>query len=109
MQKFLGCTLVAATLLTFAGSMASAQDLDKTRETARIVEACGIELKLSAAGCRCLADAAIKDLSDFQREYLVATTIAPSAAERMRASVSQDDMQILARFLASTAQKCSVE
>jgi hypothetical protein len=40
-------------------------------------------------------------------EYLLVTGIAPSAVERMRASVSSDDVQTLAKFLAATAQKRS--
>jgi len=100
--------LLATMLLLTTGS-ALGQDSGETVQTTRIAEACVVEMRLSAAGCRCLSDRALTDLSDLQREYLLATAISPSAAERMRAQVSQDDIQILAKFLASAGQECSAE
>ena len=102
-----GCVL--GTMLLISTGSAFGQDSVKTVQTTRIAEACGVEMKLSAAGCRCLADRALTDLSDLQREYLLATAISPSAAERMRGQVSQDDIQILAKFLASAGQECSAD
>ena len=99
---------VAAILLAALGP-AAAQGTDDAIQRTRLAEACGIELKLSEAGCRCLAESAIVDLNDLQREYLLATAVAPRAAERMRAKVSQDDIQVLARFLAAAQQECSAE
>ena len=100
--------LVAAILLAASGP-APAQPTDDAIQRTRLAEACGIQLKLSVAGCRCLADRAVADLSDLQRDYLLATAVAPRAAERIRASISQQDIQVLARFLAAAAQECSAE
>ena len=86
---------------------AVAQTMEASIQKARIAEACGVELKLSEAGCGCVSDRAMSDLSDVQREYLLATAVAPSAAARMRGRVSNDDIQVLAKFLATAAQECS--
>ena len=100
--------LVAAILLAASGP-AGAQRPDDAIQRTRLAEACGIELKLSAAGCRCLADRAVADLSHLQRDYLLATAVAPRAADRLRASISQQDIQVLARFLSTAQQECSGE
>lgn len=102
--SFLG----AAILLAVSGP-AIAQGAGEAAQKTRLAEACGIELSLSGAGCRCLAERAIIDLNDFQRDYLLATAIAPRAAERMRERVSQADILVLAKFLAATEQACSAE
>jgi hypothetical protein len=97
---------VAAVLLFVCGP-ALAQESGQTQASIRIAEACGIEMKLSVAGCRCLADRAAVNLTDLQREYLLATAIAPGAAARMRDEISQDDIHTLAKFLASAEEECS--
>jgi hypothetical protein len=94
-------------LLTIGSALG--QESRETMQKTRIAEACRVEMKLSVAGCNCLADRALADLNDVQREYLLATAISPSAAERMREQVSQDDIQILARFLGSAGQECSAD
>ncbi len=108
MSKIKSGSLLAAVLWSASGP-AAAQDAGDTMQKTRLAEACGIELSLSEAGCRCLADSAIIDLNDLQRDYLLATVIAPRAAERMREKVSQEDIQVLARFLAAAEQECSAE
>ena len=97
----------AVSALLAVGGSSAAQTIEQAREKARLTEACGVELKLSDAGCSCLGDRAMSDLTDIQREYLLATAIAPSAAGRMRDKVSPDDIQVLAKFLATAEQECS--
>jgi hypothetical protein len=97
-----------AMMLAVAGP-AVAQGSPDTMQNTRLAEACGIEMRLSEAGCRCVADRAMGNLTDLQRDYLLATVIAPGAAHRMRAKISHDDMQTLARFLASAEQECAAE
>lgn len=108
MSKSKSSSLVAAALLASSGPAAS-QDAGDSMQKARLAEACGIELSLSVAGCRCLTDRAMVDLNDLQRDYLLATAIAPSAADRMRDRVSQDDVRVLAKFLVTAEQECSAE
>lgn len=100
--------LVAAVLLAAIGP-AVAQGSGDAMQNTRLAEACGIEMSLSEAGCRCLADRAMSNLTDLQRDYLLATVIAPGTAQRMRDKISQDDMQTLAKFLASAEQECAAE
>ena len=100
---------LAAAALLAASHSAAAQSLEQSMQKAHLAQACGMELKLSDAGCRCLTDRAMADLNDFQREYLIATAIAPSAAGRMRNKVSQEDIQILAKFLATAEKDCSTQ
>jgi hypothetical protein len=99
-------SLFATVVLCVCGS-ALAQESSQTQLTVRLAEACGKEVKMSLAGCRCLADRAAVDLTDLQREYLLATANAPSAAARMRDKISGDDIQTLAKFLASAEEECS--
>jgi hypothetical protein len=108
MSKLRSTFILAAALLAVV-QPAMAQRVDDAVQKARLAEACGIETKLSPAGCRCLADRAVFDLSDPQRDYLLASAIAPRAAERLRAGISQQDIEVLAKFLSTAQQACSAE
>ncbi|MDQ3559474.1 MAG: hypothetical protein M3453_09880 [Pseudomonadota bacterium] len=103
------CGSLLQAILLAASGPAFAQGADEAIQRTRLAEACGIELKLSEAGCRCLADRAVADLNNLQRDYLLATAVAPRAAERMRASISQQDIHVLATFLAAAEQECSAQ
>ncbi len=100
--------LVAAMLLA-TPQISVAQDGDDATPRIRLAQACGIELNLSEAGCRCLAERAMTDLNNLQRDYLLATAIAPRAADSIGRSISPDDIQVLARFLVAAEQECSVK
>jgi hypothetical protein len=100
--------LVAAVLLA-ASSPAAAQQADDTAQKTRLAQACAIEMNLSEAGCRCLSDRAMTDLNELQRDYLLASAIAPRAADRIGRSISQVDIQVLARFLVTAGQECSAK
>jgi hypothetical protein len=106
-MRIAGFFLAAAILAVSAPP--PAQAVEESMQRIRLAEACGKEMTLSAAGCQCLTDRAIAELNDVQRDYLLATSVAPSAAERMRDQVSQADIQILGKFLAAAAQECSGE
>ena len=99
-------SLVFAAALTWLSTPAVSQGLDDASQRARLAQACGNELSISEAGCVCLAGRAMDELSELQRDYLLATAIAPSAAERMRKDVSQDDIRVLATFLATAEREC---
>ncbi len=53
------------------------------RQQAMIAGICQTQLAIGEAGCRCLAERAMGELSDPQREYLIMTVVQPPVAERL--------------------------
>ena len=99
---------LAAALLLSAAAPAAAQVPDPLmQQKANLAEACGTQLTLSPAACVCLAERAMGDLTALQRDYLLASAVAPRAAERIGMDITQADIQTLARFLDTTAEACA--
>lgn len=73
---------------------------------------CGIQIKdMSQPACGCLAEAALDDLSDPQRDYLIASVIAPPVSDRMIGDgrVTETDQKAIFSFLESKSQSCKAE
>ncbi|MCM2502421.1 hypothetical protein NDN16_01900 [Aureimonas altamirensis] len=70
---------------------------------------CGVQMKdMSPQACRCLAERSQTQLSDPQRDYLVATAVSPPVADRMLSDgrVSQPDQAAIFAFLNDTMRTC---
>ncbi|MEN3793341.1 hypothetical protein [Fulvimarina sp. MAC3] len=73
---------------------------------------CGIQMKdMSKPACGCLAEASIDGLSDPQRDYLIASVIAPPVSDRMISDgrVSEADQKDIFSFLQTTSQSCKAK
>jgi len=89
-----------------AATAQAAPDADRL-ERARLAGACLGQLGLSEAGCVCFTERAVAELSNLQRDYLLATAIAPRAAERIGRDVKPADLQSLAKFIDAVGQVCA--
>lgn len=70
---------------------------------------CGVQMKaMSPAACVCLAEQSLEQLSDPQRDYMIAAVVAPPVAERMLGDgrVGQPDQQEIFAFLNATSDAC---
>ena len=70
---------------------------------------CGVQMKaMSPAACVCLAEQSLEQLSDPQRDYMIAAAVAPPVAERMLGDgrVGQPDQQQIFAFLNATSDAC---
>ncbi|MEF2552777.1 hypothetical protein VQ042_15625 [Aurantimonas sp. A2-1-M11] len=73
---------------------------------------CGVQMKqMSPAACTCLGEAAMEELSPPQRDYLIASVVAPPVAERMMGDgrVGEPDQKIIFAFLEATSVSCAAE
>ena len=73
---------------------------------------CGVQMKqMSPAACTCLGEAAMEDLSAPQRDYLIASVVAPPVAERMLGDgrVGDPDQKEIFAFLQSSSESCAAE
>jgi hypothetical protein len=73
---------------------------------------CGVQMKqMSPAACTCLGEAAMEDLSAPQRDYLIASVVAPPVAERMLGDgrVGEPDQKEIFAFLQATSESCAAE
>ena len=77
------------------------------QQRAMIAGICQTQLTIGEAGCRCLAERSIGELSNPQREYLIMTVIQPPAAQRMPMARSQADLQTIAAFIDSARTACA--
>ncbi|MCQ0988411.1 hypothetical protein [Jiella marina] len=71
---------------------------------------CGVQMKtMSPLACQCLAEQTLTGLSDPQRDYLIATAVAPPVAERMLndGRVGTADQRTIFTFLNSTSDACA--
>lgn len=82
---------------------------DKTTQVELITGLCGIQMKeMSKEACHCLAEQTLTGLSDPQRDYLIATVVAPPVADRMLADgrVGQPDQTAIFDFISKSADSC---
>ncbi|WP_040488901.1 hypothetical protein [Fulvimarina pelagi] len=73
---------------------------------------CGIQLKeMSQPACGCLAEASLDNLSDPQRDYLIASVIAPPVSDRMLGDgrVTESDQAEIFGFLQTYSETCKAE
>lgn len=71
---------------------------------------CGVQMKaMSPLACTCLAEQALTDLSAPQRDYLIASVVAPPVAERMLndGRVGTADQKTIFTFLNTTSDACA--
>lgn len=83
---------------------------DKATQIELITGLCGIQMKeMSKEACHCLAEQTLTGLSDPQRDYLIATVVAPPVADRMLADgrVGQPDQGVIFDFISKTADSCA--
>jgi len=103
-----GNLFLAGALLLSAAAPAAAQLPDPlAQQKANLTEACGTQLTLSPAACACLAERAMGELTALQRDYLLASAVAPRAADRIGRDITRADIQTLARFLDTTSVACA--
>ncbi|HEY9057074.1 MAG TPA: hypothetical protein VIN77_07980 [Aurantimonas sp.] len=70
---------------------------------------CGVQMKeMTPAACKCLASEAMSELSDPQRDYLIASVVAPPVADRMLKDrrVGAADQKTIFAFLNTTSDAC---
>ncbi|MER0239618.1 hypothetical protein [Fulvimarina sp. MAC8] len=73
---------------------------------------CGIQMKeMSKPACGCLAEASLDELSDPQRDYLIASVVAPPVSDRMIGDgrVTEADQKEIFAFLQSSSESCKAE
>ncbi|RFC66148.1 hypothetical protein DYI37_01365 [Fulvimarina endophytica] len=78
-------------------------------QTELISGLCAIQLKnMSREACSCLADASLEALSDPQRDYLIASVVAPPVADRMLSDgrVGDPDQAKIFGFLQTYSESC---
>ena len=103
-----GKFFLATSLLLSAAMPAAAQVPDPlVQQRTNLAQACSTQLTLSQPACVCLAERARGELTGLQRDSLLASAVAPRAAERIGKDISQDDIRTLARFLDTAAVACS--
>ena len=105
--------LLAITLaLTFSvgaapASAAETQFGSPDQQRTVIAGICQTQLTIGEAGCLCLAERSLGELSDPQREYLIMTVLQPPVAERMALARSQADLKVIAAFIESARTACA--
>jgi len=72
-----------------------------------VAQVCQNQLNIGREGCACLANRTRADLSTEERDYLLASVLAPASAERMAAKLGQPGLQKIALFLEEAAGACS--
>lgn len=83
---------------------------DKEQQLELISGLCAVQLKtMSPIACKCLAEQSLTALSDPQRDYLIATAVAPPVADRMLndGRVGQQDQELIFRFISATTEGCA--
>ncbi|WP_176222916.1 hypothetical protein [Aurantimonas sp. 22II-16-19i] len=83
--------------------------LTPENQTAIITDLCGIQIRdMSPAACTCLAGQAMEQLSSPQRDYLIASVVAPPTADQLlrRGTVTIDDQKTIFAFLDATSNAC---
>jgi hypothetical protein len=97
---------LSAAALT-ASAAAETQFGSPDQQRTIIAGICQTQLTIGEAGCHCLAERSIGELSDPQREYLIMTVIQPPAAQRMAMARSQADLEVIAAFIESARTTCA--
>ncbi|MBO0906495.1 hypothetical protein [Jiella sonneratiae] len=83
--------------------------LTKENEAQMISELCGIQIKgMTPAACGCLGDRAVEKLTPPQRDYLIASVVAPPTADRLlkKGDVTKDDQKAIFDFLEADSASC---
>lgn len=83
--------------------------LTDENQVAMITDLCGIQIRdATPATCSCLGEQAIEQLTPPQRDYLIATVVAPPTADKLfkRGSVTKDDQLKIITFLNATSEAC---
>ena len=95
--------LLASTVASLAAETPFGTYADEQNIIAAI---CVGQLNISHAACACLAERAMQELNDAQREYLVMTVVQPPSAEKLEIAQSKTDMQTIFTFLGMAQQSC---
>lgn len=83
--------------------------LTPENQTAIITDLCGIQIRdMTPAACSCLAGQAMEQLSSPQRDYLIASVVAPPTADQLlrRGTVTIEDQRTIFAFLDATSNAC---
>ncbi|TFF18205.1 hypothetical protein E3C22_21855 [Jiella endophytica] len=86
--------------------------LTKENQVAMITDLCGIQIRgMSHGACSCLADKAMDELSPSQRDYLIASVVAPPTADQLlkKGTVTKDDQMTIITFLNATSDACRAD
>ncbi|MBP0618248.1 hypothetical protein [Jiella mangrovi] len=83
--------------------------LTKENQVAIITDLCGIQIRnMTPAACSCLADQAVEKLTPAQRDYLIASVVAPPTADQLvkKGTVTKEDQKVIFTFVDSTSETC---
>jgi hypothetical protein len=100
-------TLILSAAASTGSAAAENQFGSPDQQRTMIAGICQTQLAIGEAGCWCLAQRSIDELSDPQREYLIMTVVQPPAAERMAMARSQDDLKVIAAFIENARTACA--
>jgi len=73
---------------------------------------CGVQIRhMTQAACRCLAERSMDALSDPQRDYMIASVVAPPVADRMLKDgrITDADQKTIFAFIDPTSDACASE
>ena len=98
--------IVSTAVLTVTAA-AESQFGSPDQQRTIIAGICQTQLTIGEAGCFCLAERSIGELSDPQREYLIMTVLQPPVAERMGTARSEADLKVIAAFIESARTACA--
>jgi hypothetical protein len=105
-KRWATALILSAVALT-GSAAAETQFGSPDQQRVLIAGICQTQLTIGEAGCLCLAERSIGELSDPQREYLIMTAIQPPVAERMAMARSQADLKVIAGFIESARTACA--
>jgi hypothetical protein len=102
----------AAIAFQWAGGAAWGQTSDSAfgapeQEQGMIAGICLSQLTIGEKPCACLAERAMSELDDEQRQYLIMTVVQPPAAERLPIARSQPDLAAIATFIETARTECA--
>ena len=86
--------------------------MTRENQVAIITDICGIQIRnMNRAACTCLADQAMEKLSGPQRDYLIASVVAPPTADQLlrKGNVTKDDQMTIFTFIDTTSETCKTE
>ncbi|KQT82206.1 hypothetical protein [Aurantimonas sp. Leaf443] len=85
---------------------------DKQSQLSLISGLCAVQMKgMSKAACDCLAEKSFTGLADPQRDYLIASVVAPPVADRMLndGRVGKPDQEFIFAFLEKESTTCKAD
>ncbi|MCB8837451.1 hypothetical protein [Aurantimonas sp. VKM B-3413] len=86
--------------------------LEGTEQIKMITGICAVQIKdITVPACTCLAEKSMVALSDPQRDYMIASVVAPPVADRMLKDgrVGAEDQKTIFAFIDSTSDACMTE